>query len=67
MVSSITNVLLDGDPFAPAGTDIIVQRGYLRVGLRVPEGWRALTGNQYESKVYRVAYRYEIDEENLNG
>lgn len=63
MVSSITNGLLEGDALAPASTDIIVQRGYLRVGKPVPEGWRVLTGNQYESTVYRVAYRYEIEEE----
>lgn len=63
-ISSITNTLLEGDALAPVSTDIIVQKGYLRVGLPVPEGWRVLTGNQYDSSVYRVAYRYEIEEEN---
>lgn len=62
-VASITNRLLDGDPLAPESTDIIVQRGYLRVGKPVPDGWRVLTGNNHESTVYRVAFRYEIEEE----
>lgn len=66
MISSITNRLLDGDPFAPESTDVIVQRGYLRVGKPVPEGWRVLSGNIHESTVYRVAYRYEIDDEGAN-
>lgn len=62
-VSSITNRLLEGDALTPESTDIIIQRGYLRVGKPVPEGWRVLSGNQYESTVYRVAYRYEIMDE----
>jgi hypothetical protein len=62
-VASITNRLLDGDPFEPASTDVIVQRGYLRVGKPVPDGWRVLTGNMHESTVYRVAYRHEIEDE----
>jgi hypothetical protein len=63
IISSITSSLSEGDALNPTSTDVIVQKGYLRVGKPVPTGWRVLTGNQYDSAVYRVAYRYEIEEE----
>lgn len=63
-VYAITNTLLEGDPVTwPAGTDVIVQKGALRVGEPVPDDWIVLTGNERFSTVYRVAYRYQIDQE----
>ncbi len=61
-VSLINNVLLAGDPLFPEDTDLIVQRGYLKVGDPVPDGWRVLTGNPRESLVARVVHRYEVEE-----
>ena len=56
-------VLISGDPMAPASTDTIAQFQRLAVGLAVPDGWRVLSGNERESEIARVAYRYEIEEE----
>lgn len=50
------NQLINGDELAPCSTDLIAQTATLAVGLRVPDGWRVLTG----SLIARVAYRYEI-------
>mgnify|MGYP003675410366 FL=1 len=60
MINCITNKLVEGDALEPNDLDLIVQQGRLNVGLPVPQGWRVLTGNQFESHVARVAYRFEI-------
>jgi hypothetical protein len=60
MINYITNKLVEGDALEPNDLDLIVQQGRLNVGLPVPQGWRVLTGNQFESRVARVAYRFEI-------
>lgn len=57
------NFLIQGDPMAPESTDLIAQRKLLKVGLPVPDGWRVLTGNNRDSVIARVAFRYEIGEE----
>jgi hypothetical protein len=56
-------ILLSGNPFEPCSTDTIVQFDSLPVGERIPDGWRVLSGNERESTMARVAYRYEIEEE----
>lgn len=56
--------LIEGDPMNPCGTDLIVQQTRLNVGQPLPDGgWRVLTGNQYDSLIARVVYRYELEEE----
>jgi hypothetical protein len=57
------NYLVSGDPLEPCGTDLIAQTQSLAVGERVPEGWRVLSGNERESTIARVAFRYEAEEE----
>lgn len=54
--------LIEGDAMAPSSTDLIAQTDSLKVGLPVPKGWRVLTGNERESVIARVAYRFEIEE-----
>lgn len=56
-------ILLSGNPFEPCGSDVIVQFDSLAVGSPVPDGWRVLSGNERQSEIARVAYRYEIEEE----
>jgi len=63
LVYNVTNILIEGDPLNPASTDIIVQDGMLETGDPVPEGWVVMTGNQYLSRVMRIAYRYQIEDE----
>jgi hypothetical protein len=55
------NYLLSGDPLEPSGTDLIAQTKSLAVGARVPDGWRVLSGNERESTIARVAYRFEAE------
>ena len=55
------NFLLSGDPLAPCGTDLIAQTKSLAVGRRVPDGWRVLSGNERESTIARVAFRFEAE------
>lgn len=62
-IFGISNFLFEGDAFEQDDSDIIVQKGYLPVGKPIPDGWRVLTGNSTNSVVYRVAYRYEIEDE----
>jgi hypothetical protein len=57
------NFLVSGDPLEPCSTDLIAQRKLLKVGLPVPEGWRVLSGNERDSVIARVAFRYEAEEE----
>ncbi len=59
----MANWLLDGDPLAPTGIDLIAQTARLEVGKPVPEGWRVITGNAQDSLIARVAMRCEIEEE----
>lgn len=61
-VYSVSNALIDGDPLDPSPLDLILQRGRLAVGERVPEGWNVLTGNVTDSLVVRVAYRYVLED-----
>ena len=62
-VEYIENTLLQGDAISPQSTDLIVQRGRLTIGLAVPDGgWRIVTGNNKDSLVARVVYRYEIED-----
>jgi hypothetical protein len=60
MITNISSKLVEGDPLDPCETDLIVQQGYLAVGTKVPGIWRVLTGNDTESLVIRVLYRYEL-------
>ena len=55
--------LIQGDPMAPTSTDLIAQTRQLKVGKPVPDGWRVLSGNQWDSTIGRIAFRYEIEEE----
>ena len=57
------NFLVSGDPMEPLSTDLIAQTKSLAVGLAVPEGWRVLSGNNRESTIARVCFRYEAEEE----
>jgi hypothetical protein len=57
------NYLVSGDPLEPSSTDLIAQKKLLAVGLAVPEGWRVLTGNNRDSVIARVCFRYEAEEE----
>lgn len=59
----MTFQLLRGDPMAPLSTDVLAQFERLAVGRPVPDGWRVLSGNERDSEIARVAYRYEIEEE----
>jgi hypothetical protein len=59
----MTNILISGDALAPCSTDLIAQTKRLAVGERVPEGWRVLSGNERESTIARVAFRFEAEEE----
>ena len=58
------NILVEGDAIEPSDYDLIAQRKRIPVGSKVPEGWRVLTGNNDESLIARVAYRFEIEGEN---
>lgn len=57
----MNNFLISGDALYPCGTDLIAQTKSLNVGLRVPEGWRVLSGNTSHSTIARVCYRYEAE------
>jgi hypothetical protein len=57
-------VLIDGDPMEPSALDKIAQFDSLEVGLRVPDGWRVLSGNSRESEVCRIVYRFELESNN---
>ena len=59
--------LIEGDLMNPTSNDLILQEGRLKVGLPVPNGWTVTTGNMHDSKVFRVAYRHQIDEENRSA
>jgi hypothetical protein len=65
-VNVTENRLIEGDAVNPESTDIILQKGSLAVGKPVPDGWRVLTGNNFTSEVWRVAHRYEIEEEHAD-
>ena len=55
--------LIEGDPFRPASTDLILVHATLDVGHPLPDGWTVHTGNPTSSYLTRVAYRYQwIDE-----
>lgn len=56
------NKLLEGDPLTPDRFDLTVQIGSLPLKHPIPDGWRVLTGNNFYSKIARVAYRYQIEE-----
>ena len=62
-VYGIRSTTIDGDSLDPSSTDLIAQVGQLKVGERVPLGWRVLTGNAMTSQVGRIAYRYEIEDD----
>lgn len=64
MIEPTNNYLLEGDPMEPSSMDLIAQLGRLPVGKPVPEGWRIMTGNAFDSLVTRVAYRFEIEKGN---
>ena len=55
--------LIEGDPMSPSSTDLIAQTRLIQVGFKVPDGWRVLTGSSTTSKISRIAYRYEIEED----
>lgn len=55
------NFLLSGDPLEPCGSDLIAQTRSLAVGARVPDGWRVLSGNERESMIGRVCFRFEAE------
>lgn len=57
------NILISGDALEPCSTDTIAQFRSLAVGKPVPAGWRVLSGNERESTIARVCYRYEAEEE----
>ena len=57
------NVLLQGDPMEPTSTDLIAQSDTLKVGEPVPDGWTVTTGNMHFREIWRIAYRYQIEEE----
>lgn len=57
----MTYELVRGCPMAPSSTDVIACFDRLAVGKPVPSGWRVLSGNERESEIARVAYRYEIE------
>ncbi len=59
----MTNTLIYGDPMDPSSTDLIAQQKRLAVGQPVPDGWRVLSGNERESTIARVAYRFEVEED----
>ncbi len=41
-------------------SDLIIQTVRIKVGEKIPEGWRVLTGNNEESLVARVILRAEL-------
>ena len=55
--------LVDGDPMSPCSSDLIAQTALIAVGSKIPDGWRVLTGSATCSKIARVVFRFEIDEE----
>jgi hypothetical protein len=55
------NFLISGDALNPSSTDLIAQTASLDVGKRVPNGWRVLSGNERQSTIARVCYRYEAE------
>lgn len=57
----MNNFLISGDALNPCHSDLIAQTKSLDVGLRVPEGWRVLSGNERQSTIARVCYRYEAE------
>lgn len=60
-ISIMQNYLFEGDPMQPASTDLIIQRGMLPVGERIPRGWNVISGNIHYSVVYRVTTRYTAE------
>ena len=66
-IITTTNVLVSGDPMNPHESDLIAQVGILKVGLLVPGGWRVLTGNEKHSRVARLAYRHDIENDIASG
>lgn len=56
-------ILISGNPMEPSSTDLIAQFNRAPVGARIADGWRVLTGNERESEIARIAYRYEIEAE----
>ena len=63
-MTDILNVLIKGDPLKCSNTDLIAQTALTAVGAKIPEGWRVLSGNNLVSYIGRVAYRFEIEDEN---
>lgn len=62
----IKNVLLEGDPCAPDEHDLIAQTATVKWQETIGNtGWRILSGNNEYNYIARVAYRYEIEEEEL--
>lgn len=53
--------LIQGDALEPSSCDLIAQTRSLAVGARVPDGWRVLSGNERESTIARVCYRFEAE------
>ncbi len=41
-------------------SDLIIQTAWLKVGEKIPEDWRVLTGNDEESLISRVILRAEL-------
>ena len=64
-VNHIKFTMYDGDTMDPSSTDLIIMEGRVEVGQPIPEGWTVHTGNQFDSQVTRIAYRYQIEEEGL--
>jgi hypothetical protein len=61
-VWSINFTLIEGDPFDPSSSDLIVAQGRLNVGEAIPRGWRVLTGNPTSSAVVAIGYRHELED-----
>ena len=55
--------VIEGNALSPGENDIIYLEGRLDVGKPVPEGWRVLTGNNINSLVVWVGYRYELEDQ----
>lgn len=57
----IKTTLFEGDPLESLSTDILIQTARLDVGKPVPDTWRVMTGNSFDSLIMRIVYRYELD------
>ena len=63
----LKNTLIQGDPLKPDDLDLIAQTATIRVEEPVPDGWQVLTGNIFNSRIARVAFRYEIKNKKKKG